>query len=232
MLNHDRPILVISDLQIPYEHKHALDFCSHLKKIHKIPNENVLCVGDEVDQLHGSNYPKDPNVPMSPTCELAVARRRIKEWAQVFPKMKIAVSNHGLRWVKKATLAEIPEELMRRYQDVMEMPTGWEFKDEWRFDELKHPFRMIHGMGYSGKDGHRNAAIDSNISTVIGHLHSFAAVDYIEMNGSKLIWAANTGCLIDIKAHAFKYEKYNRSKPILGATVIFFGGKMPIFYPL
>lgn len=232
MIDPTKPILVISDLQIPYEHKDALKLCYYLKRNHKIPDCNVLCVGDEVDQLHGSNYPKDPNVPMSPTSEIGMARRKIKEWAEHFPLMKIAVSNHGLRWIRKASMAEIPDIMIRRYQEVMHMPEGWAFKEEWKFENLKYPFRMIHGMGYSGKDGHRNAALDAGISTIIGHLHSFAAVDFIEMNGHKPLWACNTGCLIDRESYAFKYEKYNRTKPVLGATIIFHKGKMPVFYPL
>jgi len=232
MLNPKSPILVISDLQIPFEHRDALSFCKYLKRHYNISDENVLCVGDELDQLNASMYPKNPNVPLSAVSEIALSRDRLREWANVFPQMKLAISNHGIRWVKKATAAEIPETVLRSYQQIFETPPEWIWRNEWRFTSLKHPFRMVHGQGYSGKDGHRNAALDANISTIIGHLHSHAAVDYLELNGGKQMWAVNTGCMIDIEAYAFEYERLNRAKPILGVTVIFKEGKMPVFHPL
>ena len=112
------------------------------------------------------------------------------------------------------------------------MPDGWRWKDEWRYDTLKHPFRMIHGMGYSGQNGHINAAKDACFSTVIGHLHSFGAVNRIHTMGGREIWAANAGSLIDVDAYAFEYGKYMRAKPTLGAIVIFSQGSTPIWYPL
>jgi hypothetical protein len=228
----DKPILVIPDTQIPFEHKDALKFCTYLKKHHKIPDMNVLCVGDEIDNYNGSAYPKDPDADYSAVNEFEIVRERIREWGDVFPFMKLAVSNHGIRWVRRAIDAQIPTQVLRSYQEIFKMPPGWSWRDEWRFTSLKHPFRMIHGMGYSGVNGHRNAAIDGQISTIIGHLHSHAAVSFIETNGGQRMWAVNTGCLIDVQAYAFKYEKYNRVKPQLGATIIFGSGKSPVFIPL
>lgn len=232
MLNPKKPILVISDLQIPYEHSKALEFCKQLKVDYDVPDENVLNVGDETDQYYASDYPKDPDADLSAYNEFEISRERLRQWAEVFPLMKIAISNHGMRWLKKATNAQIPSQILKSYQQIFNTPDGWEWRDEWRFNQLPHPFRMIHGMGYSGKDGHYRAALDAQISTIIGHLHSHAAVSFIETNGGARMWAVNTGCLIDIKAYAFKYEKYNRVKPQLGATVILQGGGMPVFHPL
>src|ERR1700745_1823649 len=99
--------LVISDTQLPFEHERALSFCAYLRRHYSIPDENILHVGDEVDNLHGGLYPKDPDGHHSPTGEITAAKEKIKEWAATFPKMKIAISNHGMRWVKKASAAEI-----------------------------------------------------------------------------------------------------------------------------
>lgn len=228
-----RPFLVISDLQIPYEHPKALKFCAYLKRHYKVPDENVLNVGDEVDQFHGSGYDKDPDEPLSPIEEIRVARERLKEWGMVFPLMKLAISNHGLRWIKKATAAQIPSQLLRSYQEMFEMPQGWSWRDEWRFEQgLKHPFRMVHGMGYSGLNGHRNAVIDSGISTVIGHLHSFAGIAHIKMMGSERLWGMNAGCLIKADAIAFKYGSTSRPKPCIGAAIIYDSGRVPMWLPL
>jgi hypothetical protein len=52
--------LIISDLQIPFEHNDALKFCFHLKHHYKIPDENILNVGDELDQYWGGLWDKSP----------------------------------------------------------------------------------------------------------------------------------------------------------------------------
>jgi len=228
MIDVTRPLLVISDTQIPFENPRALDFCKYLRTHFKIPDENILNVGDETDCYHGGQWPKNPDGTLSAMGELAIAREKIKEWAAAFPHMKLAVSNHGLRWLKKAAAAEIPSQLMLAYEKVFEFPSTWKWKQEWRFMELKHPFRMIHGMGYSGVMGHRNAAMDAKMSTVIGHLHSHAGINFIQNNGmADRIWGMNVGCLIDTDAYAFEYDKANRVKPVLSCGIIHDQGKHP-----
>lgn len=231
MLVEDKPILLISDLQIPFEHEKALRFCTYLKKHYSIPDDNCLNVGDELDAYHGGQWPKDPNGNFSAVGELAQAKETLKKWYSAFPKMKLAISNHGLRWVRKATAAEIPSQMMRSYEEIIQAPDTWVWKQKWVFDKIKHPFAMVHGMGYSGKDGHRNAAIDNGMSTAIGHLHSHAAIDYIKTDSQKF-WAFNTGCLIDADAYAFSYGKESRFKPCIGAGIIFNKGSTPMWVPL
>ena len=228
-----RPILIISDLQIPFENAKALDFCIYLKRHFNIPLENVLNVGDETDCYHGGNWPKNPDGTLSAHGELAIARDKLKQWGAAFPLMKIAISNHGLRWVRKAAAAEIPSQMLLAYEKIFEMPEGWKWQYEWRFKDLKYPFRLIHGMGYSGKDGARNAAMDSKMSTVIGHLHAHAGVSHVHNRGmDQRIFGFNVGSLIDKEAYAFEYEKQNRIEPCLGAGVIFNEGKTPVWMPL
>lgn len=233
MLDAKKPVLVLSDLQLPFEASKALEFCSYIKRHYGIPNQNVLCVGDEVDIWGGSMFAKDPNAQLSIKGEIAVVRQKVREWRAEFPHMKVCISNHGLRWVKKATAAEIPAEVIRSYHEIFDLPDTWVYKDEWRFtqSDLRMPFRMIHGLGYSGKDGHRNAALDSGISTVHGHLHSHAGIDHIRTLHGFKIWGFNVGCLIDVESYAFQYEKNNRFKPCLGIGVIFQRGTMPVWIP-
>ncbi len=224
-----RPFLVISDMQIPFHATGAMGFCSYIRRHYKIPDENVLNVGDELDQFHGGMYAKGADYEMTPKQELTAAKEILKEWYATFPKMKLATSNHGLRWIRKASEAEIPSQLLRAYRDIIEAPAGWQWKDEWRIP-TKHPFRMIHGMGYSGKDGARNAAIDAGQSTLIGHLHSYAGIHYIVTQALN-IWGFNVGCLIDVESFAYSYGKYNRQKPCLGAGVVFGEGSSPVWIP-
>lgn len=223
--------MVIPDLQIPFHNQRALEFCAYLKKHYRIADDDVLNVGDEVDQLHGGMYPKDPNGHHTASSEIKASQYELAEWAKVFPKMKLAISNHGMRWIKKASMAEIPSQMMRSYQEVLNMPEGWKWAHSWEFKDLKAPFRMIHGMGYSGAQGARNAAIDSGMSTVIGHLHSHAGIAYITTSALR-IWGFNAGCLIDPEAYAFSYGKDSRFKPCLGAGVICDSGRIPIWVPI
>ncbi len=234
MLEVKAPILCISDLQMPFESERALKFCTYLKTHYKIPNSNIICMGDEIDSYHGGRWPKDPNGQFSATGEIASVKMKVQEWANVFPEMKVCISNHGLRWVRKATAAEIPAEVLRSYQEIFATPEKWKYQMEWRFTQpdLKVPFKCIHGMGYSGRAGHRNAAIDSGISTAIGHLASYGGVDFMSFMGGVKLWAMNTGCLIDTEAYAFEYGKEHRVQPTLGCGVIFDKGAMPVFHPL
>jgi hypothetical protein len=231
-MDDSRPVLLIPDLQWPFEHKKALEFCVYLKRHYKIPDENVCNMGDETDLYHGSSFPTDPDQPISPTSELDLCRTKFQIWGSYFPKMKVCLSNHGLRIIKKATNAGLPTELLRTYQEVFKTPPGWVWREEFRFLQLKHPFRIIHGMGYSGRNGAYQAAIDSGISTAIGHLHSYAGIQHVKMMGGNRIYGFNTGCLIDEDAIAFRYGKYNRAKPCIGAGLIFNSGSTPMWIPL
>lgn len=222
--------LIIPDLQIPFEHPDALKFCYAIKKEFKIPDENVLNVGDEVDQYFGSAYLKDPDALHTPMTEIAETRDRVRAWGAKFPQMKLAVSNHGIRWAKRAFDAQMPQTMIRKYQDVIDAPPGWKWKYKWII-KAKHPFCMLHGMGYSGASGHRNAAIDAGMSCVIGHLHSHAGIANIHTNTMK-IWGMNAGALIDHDAYAFSYSKHSRHLSCNGVGVVLNEGSTPIWIPL
>lgn len=223
--------LIVSDNQEPYGATRAIQFAKHVQNHFNIPDENCYHVGDENDCFHGGSYPKGGDYPHTPTGEIKAAIDRQKEWYAAFPFMNLAISNHGLRWLKKASFAEIPSQLLRQYREVFQAPEGWQWKEEWIVN-CKQPFRIIHGMGYSGKDGARNAALDAGMSTCIGHLHSHAGIAYMKTQGRQnLIWGMNVGCLIDIEAYVFKYGKYSRAQPCLGLGVVLDSGKLPIWLP-
>lgn len=183
--------------------------------------------GDEVDQYFGSLYGKDPDATFSPATEIKATRDAIREWSAAFPLMRIAISNHGLRWAKRAFEAGIPSEMIRPYQEIIGAPDGWKWRERWKVDS-KVPWVVQHGMGYSGVNGHRNAALDNGISTVIGHLHANGGVSHVATACARF-WAMNSGCLIDVEAYAFHYGKEARNKPTLGLGVVVDDGKNPIF---
>lgn len=224
--------LVISDLQIPFEANNALLFCKSVVKEFRIDKENILCVGDEVDQYFGSLYQKSVDGSYTATSEIEESKKRLKAWYKEFPEMRIANSNHGQRWAKKAVAAEIPSQMLKAYQDVLEAPPGWRWADSWTISAGKGypPFKMIHGLGYGGMYAFRHAPLDHGMSIVFGHLHANAGISHI-VTASQKIFGMNVGCLIDPTAYAFHYGKENRFKPWLGVGVILDHGTTPMLVP-
>ena len=114
--------LFIPDLQIPFHHKRALDFVSYVKRHYKIRDENCFCLGDETDQYFGGMWKKDPNARHTANSEIEESVDELKRWYAVFPKMKLAISNHGTRWIRKASEAEIPSIVMKQYESIIQAP--------------------------------------------------------------------------------------------------------------
>jgi hypothetical protein len=186
--------------------------------------------GDETDQYFGGLYKRSADGLYSAVTELRAAKEELRRWYAKYPQMKLATSNHGQRWAKKAFEAEIPSELLREYRDVIEAPKGWVWKDRWDIRFKHRVVRLQHGMGYSGIQGHRTAAVDNGLSTIIGHLHSSAGIANIKTDNLD-IFGFNVGCLIDVDAYAFEYGRWNRHKPCLGIGVVVDGGRRPIWVP-
>jgi|GEM_PF-1736958 len=223
--------LVIPDLQIPFEAEHALRFCIEVAREYDVSPDNVLCVGDEIDQNFGSMYASDPDATHTANSEIRASIDRLKQWYRAFPFVRVCNSNHGDRWLRKASNAQIPSQLLRAYREIIEAPEGWRWSDVWRIPASKHPFLMEHGhRGAGGIHAHRQKAIDNGISTVHGHLHASAAIAYVRTQNQKL-WGFNCGSLIDVEAYAFKYNSRDRYKPGLGCGVILDGGRRPLWVP-
>lgn len=221
--------LVISDLQVPFQARGALDFVRRVARDYAVPRANVICVGDEVDQYFGALYAKDPDAGLSPKTELEATRAMLHPWYRAFPELRLCISNHGLRWARRAFEAQIPAELLKPWRDVIGAPAGWHWRHRWDID-TKHRWSVIHGLGYSGVTAHRTAALDLGRSVAIGHLHGHGGVARITTE-TQNIWGMNTGCLIDVDAYAFQYGKYSRFKPTLGVGVVLDDGKTPLFVP-
>lgn len=222
--------LVISDLQIPFEHKDALKFCKYLQSHFKIPKENIINIGDEVDQYWASLYKHDPDAAHTAVSEIRQSIETIKQWADAFPVMKICISNHGERWKKKAFESGIPSIMMRRYQEVLETPDTWAWEKRWLID-AKYPFICEHGDRFGGRTPHLAGSENNGLSTVIGHHHSIAGIERSKTYGYDL-WGMCTGSLIDFEAYAFHYARDAKRIPQIGTGVILDGGRMPIWCPL
>lgn len=222
--------LFISDLQIPFHNSSALEFCKFLQREYSIPKENILCSGDELDNYYGSVFRKDANAGHTAIQEIDGAKEETKRWVSEFPLMRLCESNHGMRWKKKAFEAEIPEILLRQYQEVMEFPRGWKWAGHWDIN-TKKPFMVCHGDDYGGGRPHIEAAMHNGKSCAIGHHHNLFSVDFIKTK-SLDIWGAVAGCLINPDSYAFNYTKGHKRKPKLGCLVILDDGFRPVLHPL
>jgi hypothetical protein len=215
-------ILVIPDMQIPFEHKDSLDF---IQAVHdEIQPDVIVNVGDEVDQMALSRFDPDPEAD-GPGVELKKARKKLAAWFERFPEMLICESNHTARVYKAAYLAGIPEDYLRTVPEWLGAPDGWMWANSWEIDGIK----FEHGDAQGGMYAARNLAVRNRKSTVIGHHHGHGAVFYVA-NDDEMIFGMNVGCLIDFNSIAFRYAKMSTFKPTLGCGVIREG--VPQFIPM
>lgn len=215
-------VLVIPDLQIPYEHPDALRFMQAVKR--KLKPTDVVCIGDEVDQHRMARFDPDPEAPGAGD-ELREAKSRLRKWYRSFPDVMVCMSNHTARIYKKAFHAGIPEAYLRPINEWLGAPDTWRWADHWEIDGVRYE----HGDAQGGMYAARNLALRNRQSTVIGHHHSHGGVWYMA-NHTEMLFALNVGCLIDPNSLAFKYAKHSAFKPTLGCGVVNEG--IPSFIPM
>lgn len=205
-------VLIIPDLQLPFEHQDSLAFLKAVKKKYK--PTRIVQAGDYFDLHALSNYDPDPDGD-SARVEIDKAIKKAREYYKVFPKVDMLRGNHDLRLYRKAYKSGIPSSLVVPIEEFMELPKGWKLHDHLEIDNVLY----IHGEGFSGINGHRKAAVDNTQSTVIGHLHSSAGIAYLA-NNKQLWFGMNVGCLIDRDAYAFAYGRFHPAKPILCCGIV------------
>lgn len=215
-------VLAIGDLHTPFEHPDTLPFLRWIRAKYQ-PNI-IVCLGDEMDAHALSDYDKDPD-GFSAGHELQRAIEHLKEFYEEFPKVLICTSNHTARPFRKAYKVGLPKALFRSYREFLRAPKGWFWEDRFEIDGVIYQ----HGDPFTGKDAAIKCAQSNMQSTVIGHVHSFAGIQY-NANPKCLFYGFNVGCLIDKDAYAFAYGKSMPNKPIIGVGVIVKG--LPLFVPM
>lgn len=215
---------VISDTHIPFELNGYLDHC--IKTFDMFSVDTVVHIGDALDQHALSYHEHDPN-GMSAEYEAVAAREKILAWVSAFPEVKWVVGNHDDLPYRKARTHGLPARYMAQYHEILDIPAlkNWEYKEEHNIDRIV--FR--HGIGATGKYGHRNAAEKMNCNVVQGHSHSVAGVEHMASQNHR-IWGMAVGCGIDRKAYAAHYGRHMVSKPFLSCAVIVEG--TPIVEPM
>jgi len=193
-------ILVISDTHIPYHHPDLFDFLKAIKKEYK--PDRVIHIGDDVDNHAISFHDADPNLP-SAGDELEIAKTYIKELHKLFPQMDLLESNHGALLYRKALSHGIPKQMLKSYNDILEVGDGWKWHPE-LIIKLPNgqPVYFCHGKNsnvttLSHKQG---------MSAVQGHYHGRYKIEYWG-NPRELNWGMAVGCLIDDDSFAMAYNK-------------------------
>jgi len=215
-------VLAVPDLHIPFHHRDAFAFLVAVK--YKYCPSVVVNLGDLEDWHSISMHDHDPD-GLSPGMELEELRKQVKPLFKLFPKMLICTSNHGSLPLRRAFKFGLPSQLIRSQKEILGAPDGWEIADQWEVDGIVYE----HGEAFSGQQGAIKSANANMQSTVIGHIHAFAGIQY-SANQRHLIYGFNVGCLIDRDKYAFAYGKKIKAKPILGCGIIENG--IPTFIPM
>ena len=218
----NKSILIISDTHIPYHHKDLLPFLKAIKKKYK--PDRVVHIGDEVDKHAMSMHDSDPDLP-SAGDELKQSLPIIKELENLFPDMDILDSNHGSLVYRRALKHGIPKAYLRHYNEFLEVGKGWKWHDDLTLDTPGGPVYFCHGKVADVL----KLAQSMGMSCVQGHYHSSYSIKYYG-NSLGLYFGLQVGCLIDKDSLAFRYNKTQRARPIIGLGMIIDG--LPKLIPM
>ena len=216
-------VLVISDTHEPYGHPDNIPFLKAIKKKYK--PDRVIHVGDETDK-HALSFHDSDSELFSAGNELIQAKKHLKEYYELFPKVDVMHSNHGSMVYRKAKANGIPLPYLKSYADVLEAPKGW----VWHADltiKLSNGKECYfnHGIGADIK----KVSQSMGMSCVAGHYHSIFKIDYWA-NPNDLFFGMQVGCSIDDKSRAFAYNKNTAKRPIVGHGIIIEG--LPKLLPM
>lgn len=216
-------ILVIADMHEPFCKKGYLEHCIAIKNKYKCGR--IILIGDEVDLCGVSQWEKDPD-GFSAGTEAELAQIKMKAWYSAFPTAWVCIGNHTARPFRQAKANGVPKKFMKTYEEAWEAPKTWKWADSWEFNNI----HFTHGTGHSGPNAAIKIATRHRQSTVIGHIHSEAGIQY---SASKidLVWGMQVGGALDDKSYAAHYAKDQIKKSIVGCGVIL-DGKIPLYEPM
>jgi predicted phosphodiesterase len=206
-------VLVISDLHLPFQHADAFAFLEVVSGTFQ--PDTIVSIGDIVDAHALSRYDHDPD-GMSPGDEIEHTIYQVEELEALFPNMSICLGNHDLRAARNAYKSGLPVAALRSIEEIYQFPEGWQCSEYFIYDDVVYE----HGDRFgAGAMSHLKATKSNMRSTVIGHTHVTFGVEYLA-NRDKLLFAANTGCLVDARSYAMAYGRAFSGKPILGCLVV------------
>ena len=202
----ERRILVIGDLHCPFDLQGYFEFC--LNTYDRFACNQVIFIGDIVDNHYSSYHESNPN-GMGGGYELKQAIKHIEKWAQAFPIADVIIGNHDRLIMRKAFSSSVPREWIKDYNEVL--GTSWNWCERIVYDGVQ----FVHGEGGTA----RTKAKNDMQSTVQGHIHTQAYVDWSVGNRTK-IFGMQVGCGIDRHSYAAAYAKHYKKQAIGCGVVI------------
>jgi len=212
-------VLVLSDIQCPFQHPDTLNFFKGVKKKYKC--DTVVCIGDELDNKFLKYL--SINDPHSAVEQHELALKFLRKLYRVFPVVKVCHSNHVLeRLLKAADSAMIPQFMLKTPREFMEAPPGWEWDENWEIDGVRYE----HGHRFGGQKPHVKAVESNFKSTVIGH-HPILSVDYFMKGGVQSFGMCVGSMTVNLNDARMGYgmlytKRYAKEMP-LGAGVVLDG---------
>ena len=215
-------VLVIADTHMPFEAKGYLDFVLGLRDRYQC--ETVIHIGDILDQCAVSAWLSDPD-GLTAGGEIERAYHTLQEWNQKIPDMNICLGNHDIRHMSAAYKIGLSTNYLRHFNEIYDVDWNW----NWSYLQ-ESAVLYTHGSEKSGQYAHINLSKEEGLSTVIGHTHSHAGINWFKTR-TKQWFALNVGCGIDESAYAFAYGQHKAYKCILGAGLVLNHGTEPRFVP-
>jgi predicted phosphodiesterase len=217
-------VLIISDLHMPYQHPQAINFLAKLHKKWKFTR--VFSIGDIFDLASVQvERPSDPEVE-SPIFEVSKATKEIRKLEKLFPNMDILKGNHDLRIERKAERFGIPRSMLKNLNDIFDIKANWRWHDKYILTlPSKHKVFLTHNF----KSNVLSSSKELSCSLITGHFHTQSNISWWS-SPTSLNFAMSTGCLINPKAPAMKYQKLFIKRPILSVGMLI--DETPMIQPM
>ena len=207
-------VLVIGDLHCPADLTKYRQHCQRVRD--KYNTNRTVFIGDIVDAHRWGRWDPHHEADPPPT-EYKKTLKRVEWWHKNFPDAHVTIGNHDMRSVKQARTVGIPDNMVKSYADAWGTPS-WKWVNNVEIDNV----RYFHGEGYSGKFPHFNAAMNSMKSTVMGHIHGVAGIQWYCRPGGRHFGMA-VGCGVDVSHPYMEYAEKHPTKPVLSCGVVIDG---------
>ena len=198
--NKERRILVIGDLHCPFEMQGYFEYCLETYDRHAC--NQVMFIGDLIDSHATSRHETDPD-GLSAKTELDIAIEDLQKWRIAFPVADCIIGNHDRVVMRRAFSSSIPSVWIKSFNEVL--GTSWNWTERIEYDGVQY----VHGEGGTA----RTKAKNDLQSTVQGHIHTQAYVEWMVGNRTKL-FGMQVGCGLDRETYAAAYAKHYKKQAI------------------
>lgn len=213
ILMSDDNVLILPDLQYPFQHPDALEFLAAVAD--EVKPAMVLNVGDEIDNhAVSTSFKPNPNAP-SAGDEFDQAKAGLDDLERLFPVMYLAMSNHTARIYKKAADSGIPGQWLKTPSQAFDKP-NWIWEPEWYVPWKHGQVCVYHGDRMKGALKYARLL---GTSVACGHHHQEFGIQF-QNSRSQILFGMDVGCLVDKDGIALQYANQSPLGQMLGCGAI------------